>query len=174
MTVFPNVFQHKTQYEASMEVHRWWPLVERECSADLSFFLCSLYAPPCTILDTALLPCRELCLRVQRGCLPALDYLYHSWWPDSLNCERFPRGGEEVCIDRPQNSSQVSVPPTSDPIRGEITFDGGSRWNMCARTLLCCSWKTENSSLSLIFKLSWINFGIIRKIAQRQPFQGKL
>lgn len=123
-TVFPNVFQHKTQNEASIEVHRWWPLVERECSADLSFFLCSLYAPPCTILDTSLLPCRELCLRVQRGILPALDYLYHSRWPESLNCERFPRGGEEVCIDRPQNRSQVTVTPASGPATGEVTFDG--------------------------------------------------
>ena len=122
MTMFPNFFQHKTQNEASIEVHRWWPLVERKCSPDLAFFLCSLYAPLCTGLDTPLLPCRELCLRAQRGCLPALDYLYRSWWPDSLKCGRFPSGSEEGCIDRPQNRSQVTV-TTSGPVRGEMKFD---------------------------------------------------
>ncbi|XP_078383285.1 uncharacterized protein LOC144665877 [Oculina patagonica] len=51
-TVFPNFFRHETQNEASLEVHRWWPLVDRKCSPDLALFLCSLYAPLCTTLDT--------------------------------------------------------------------------------------------------------------------------
>ena len=96
--------------------------MERKCSPDLAFFLCSLYAPLCTVLDRPLLPCRELCLRVQRGCLPAIEYLYASPWPDNLQCERFPRRSEEVCIDRAQNTSQVTVTP-SGPARGEVTFD---------------------------------------------------
>ena len=96
--------------------------MERKCSPDLAFFLCSLYAPLCTVPNRPLLPCRELCLRVQRGCLPAIEYLYGSRWPDNLQCERFPRRSEEVCIDMPQNTSQVTVTP-SGPARSEVTFD---------------------------------------------------
>lgn len=128
MTVFPNFFRHKTQNEASLEVHRWWPLVERGCSPDVALFLCSLYAPLCTTLDTPPLPCRELCLRVQHGCSPALDYLYNvNNWPHTFNCERFPRGGgEEVCIDKPQNTAQSRPPVTvspSSPETGEVESD---------------------------------------------------
>ena len=147
MTVFPNLFQHEMQNEASMEVHRWWPLVERKCSPDIAFFLCSLYAPVCTILDRPILPCRELCLRVQRGCLPAIEYLYSSRWPDNLQCERFPRRSEEVCIDRPQNTSQITVTP-SGPAKGEVA-SYGAVYKACVDSH--CSvldGESENSSLS--------------------------
>lgn len=37
---------------------------------------------------------------------------------------KVPSWGEEVCIDRPQNRSQVTVTPASGPATGEVTFDG--------------------------------------------------
>ena len=46
-TYMPNQFNHDTQEEAGLEVHQFWPLVEIKCSADLKFFLCSMYAPIC-------------------------------------------------------------------------------------------------------------------------------
>ena len=45
LTYMPNMFNHDTQEEAALEVHQFWPLVEIECSPDLKFFLCSMYAP---------------------------------------------------------------------------------------------------------------------------------
>ncbi|XP_078383094.1 uncharacterized protein LOC144665681 isoform X2 [Oculina patagonica] len=110
MTVFPNFFRHMTQQEASLEVHQFSPLVKVNCSQDLAFFLCSLYAPLCSALDRPPLPCRALCLRVRRGCLPLL-LKFGFQWPDSMKCDRFPKGGEdEVCIDTP-NPVEVTTPP---------------------------------------------------------------
>lgn len=110
MTVFPNYFQHKTQNEAALEVHQFFPLVQVNCSADLALFLCSLYAPLCSSLDVPPLPCRQLCLRVRRGCLPLLQQ-YGYQWPEIMACDRFPwGGGQAVCIDRP-NAVDVTTPP---------------------------------------------------------------
>ena len=110
MTVFPNFFRQKTQEEAAVEVHQFFPLVKVNCSPDLAFFLCSLYAPLCSSLDTPPLPCRELCLRVQRGCLPLLKRFGFNW-PESMTCDKFPTGGTEaVCIDTP-NAVEVTTPP---------------------------------------------------------------
>lgn len=110
MTAFPNFFRHKTQEEAALEVHQFFPLVKVNCSPDLAFFLCSLYAPLCSSLDTPPLPCRELCLRVQRGCLPVLRR-YGFNWPDSMTCDKFPTRQEGVvCMDTP-NAVEVTTPP---------------------------------------------------------------
>lgn len=109
MTTFPNFFIHTTQEEASLEVHQLWPLVDRKCSRDVEFFFCSLYAPMCTTLDTPPLPCRELCLRVKRGCAVVLK-VFRRRWLSTLACEKFPlRESGEVCVDRPQETSQLAI-----------------------------------------------------------------
>lgn len=109
MTTFPNFFIHTTQEEASLEVHQLWPLVDRKCSRDVEFFFCSLYAPMCTTLDTPPLPCRELCLRVKSGCAVVLK-VFRRRWLSTLACEKFPlRESGEVCVDRPQETSQLAI-----------------------------------------------------------------
>ena len=54
----PNLLGHAKQEEAGMEVHQFFPLVKVQCSKHLQFFLCSVYAPVCTILEEAIPPCR--------------------------------------------------------------------------------------------------------------------
>jgi hypothetical protein len=45
-------------------VHQFWPLVEIQCSDDLRFFLCSMYAPICIEDYQGRLPaCRSVCER---------------------------------------------------------------------------------------------------------------
>jgi Fz domain len=60
-TIFPNLLGHSRQDEAALEVHQFIPLIKINCSPDLKLFLCSLYAPLCTILDYPLPPCKQLC-----------------------------------------------------------------------------------------------------------------
>ena len=123
MTEFPNFFHHTTQAEASLEVHQFSPLVQVNCSPDLAFFLCSLYAPICSNLDKPPPPCRELCVRVRTGCLPLLLKFGFNW-PEKMKCETFPSRGEDICIDRP-NIMEVTTPSPSPPIptKGEIEFE---------------------------------------------------
>lgn len=45
-------------------VHQFWPLVEINCSDDLKFFLCSMYAPICIEEYPGHIPsCKSVCER---------------------------------------------------------------------------------------------------------------
>uniref|UniRef100_A0A1A8UN39 Frizzled homolog 1 n=3 Tax=Nothobranchius TaxID=28779 RepID=A0A1A8UN39_NOTFU len=102
-TIMPNLLGHTNQEDAGLEVHQFYPLVKVQCSPDLKFFLCSMYAPVCTVLEQALPPCRSLCERARQGC-EALMNKFGFQWPDSLACEKFPvHGSEELCVG--QNTS---------------------------------------------------------------------
>lgn len=119
MTVFPNHFRHKTQEEAGLEVHQFYPLVLTNCSSYLTLFLCSLYAPICTILNRPPLPCRGLCNRVKDGCLPLLQKFGFSW-PESMACEKFPkRNGPGICVDMANIAAVTTQPPR--PTDGKIS-----------------------------------------------------
>uniref|UniRef100_UPI00358F160B frizzled-5-like n=1 Tax=Myxine glutinosa TaxID=7769 RepID=UPI00358F160B len=100
-TVMPNAFKHRSQDEAGLEVHQFWPLVEIECSPDLRFFLCSLYTPICLHdYSKPLPPCRAVCQRAREGCAPLMSQ-YGFAWPERMRCERLPAHGEDdqLCMD---------------------------------------------------------------------------
>ncbi|KAL3217108.1 hypothetical protein MRX96_032628 [Rhipicephalus microplus] len=89
-TIMPNLLNHQKQEDAGMEVHQFFPLVKVKCSPDLQFFLCSMYAPVCTILEYPIPPCRSLCMSAREGC----EHLMNKFgfkWPESLECDKFPR-----------------------------------------------------------------------------------
>lgn len=96
-TIFPNMLKHRTQEEAALEVHQFFPLVKVGCSDYLAFFLCSVYAPICTVLETPVPPCRQLCDSAREGCEDLMKRFGFTW-PESLNCEKFPKMGEEICV----------------------------------------------------------------------------
>uniref|UniRef100_A0A8C1T7G1 FZ domain-containing protein n=1 Tax=Cyprinus carpio TaxID=7962 RepID=A0A8C1T7G1_CYPCA len=88
-TIMPNLLGHTNQEDAGLEVHQFYPLVKVQCSMDLKFFLCSMYAPVCTVLEQAIPPCRSLCERARQGC-EALMNKFGFQWPERLRCENFP------------------------------------------------------------------------------------
>ena len=113
-TIFPNMLNHTSQAEAALEVLQFYPFVKVGCSKDLAFFLCSVYAPICTVLNTPVPPCRSLCNSAKRVCEVLMKRFGFSW-PKSLRCDRFPKLGEEICMDvnRTNKTSQTMVqPPT--------------------------------------------------------------
>ncbi|XP_012694181.1 frizzled-1 [Clupea harengus] len=123
-TIMPNLLGHTNQEDAGLEVHQFYPLVKVQCSPDLKFFLCSMYAPVCTVLDQALPPCRSLCDRARQGC-EALMNKFGFQWPDSLACEQFPvHGAGELCVG--QNLSEKSTPINPTP---QVTMPPHDRWN---------------------------------------------
>lgn len=110
MTVMPNSLGHSKQEDAALEVHQYIPLVKIDCSPDLKFFLCSVFAPPCTILEEPIKPCRGLCESARR--CEGLMNSFNVQWPDNLECSQFPEfGPESICIER--NASQNAVQPTA-------------------------------------------------------------
>lgn len=80
------------------------------CSPDLKIFLCSVYAPVCTIIEEALPPCRSLCQSARAGC-EGLMNKFGFQWPDSLDCAKYP-----VRTDDSDNENPVLC--VGDPKRG--------------------------------------------------------
>ena len=100
-TSMPNAFHHDSQEEAGLEVHQFWPLVQINCSSDLSFFLCSMYTPICIADYPKPLPaCSSVCRRAKAGCGPIMTQ-YGFSWPDRMNCEDLPKFGDpdNLCMD---------------------------------------------------------------------------
>ena len=108
-TMFPNMLNHKSQQQAALEVHQFFPLIQVGCSKDLAFFLCSVYAPICTVINTPVPPCRSLCNSAKLGC-EGLMKRFGFGWPESLKCDRFPELGEEICLTENLNSTSLQPP----------------------------------------------------------------
>lgn len=105
-TILPNLLGHSSQEDAGLEVHQFYPLVQVRCSAHLRFFLCSMYAPVCTVLEQAIPPCRSLCELARRGC-EGLMNKFGFQWPKRLQCHNFPvHGAGQICVG--QNTSTGS------------------------------------------------------------------
>lgn len=116
-TILPNLLGHSSQEDAGLEVHQFYPLVQVRCSAHLRFFLCSMYAPVCTVLEQAIPPCRSLCELARQGCERLMNK-FGFQWPERLQCHNFPvHGAGQICVG--QNTSEGadgrSDPSPSDP-----------------------------------------------------------
>ncbi|XP_078079963.1 frizzled-2-like [Mustelus asterias] len=124
-TIMPNLLGHTNQEDAGLEVHQFYPLVKVQCSPELKFFLCSMYAPVCTVLEQAIPPCRSICERARQGC-EALMNKFGFQWPERLRCEHFPvHGAEQLCVG--QNHSEEGSPPTEGAPTGEAGGGGGEQ-----------------------------------------------
>ena len=95
-------------------MHQFWPLVEIQCSPDMRFFLCSIYAPIC-IQDypTSIPACKSVCLRAEAGCAPLMRK-YGFAWPERMQCDKFPNYGDplNLCMDA---RNGTLPPPTVAP-----------------------------------------------------------
>lgn len=114
-TIFPNILGHQTQEEAGLEVHQYFPLLKVHCSADLQFFLCSVFVPVCTILDHPIPPCRPLCLSAREGCEHIIKQ-FGFQWPEYLNCDTFPEKSESETLCVPLNKSRVTPSSSNNEV----------------------------------------------------------
>ena len=132
-TIFPNMLRHRTQEEAALEVHQFFPLVKVGCSKYLAFFLCSVYAPICTIMETPVPPCRGLCESARNGCEGLMEQFGFTW-PESLSCEKYPKMTQtSMCVGenttgRSDGKGPVppneTTPPQNESVPTEpYTFD---------------------------------------------------
>ncbi|MEQ2241383.1 hypothetical protein ILYODFUR_024739, partial [Ilyodon furcidens] len=86
-TVLPNILGHKSQEEAGLVIHQFFPLIKVECSPHLKPFLCSVYIPKC-VSGRPQPPCRTLCEQARSGC-GRLMSKFDFPWPEALKCESF-------------------------------------------------------------------------------------
>ncbi|KAM4687280.1 secreted frizzled-related protein 4 isoform 2-T2 [Discoglossus pictus] len=99
ITRMPNHLHHSTQENAILAIEQYQELVEINCSPVLSFFLCAMYAPICTLefLHDPIKPCKSVCQRAKDGCEPIMKRYNHSW-PENLACDDLPVYDRGVCI----------------------------------------------------------------------------
>ncbi|CAI5438267.1 unnamed protein product [Caenorhabditis angaria] len=126
MTVFPNLLGHTSQTEANPAISQFNPLIKVKCSEDIRLFLCTVYAPVCTVLEKPIQPCRDLCLSAKNGC-ESLMKKFGFQWPDQLDCNKFPV--TDLCVgknssdsssgmnNRKTNSNDISIGPLSGSTR---------------------------------------------------------
>ncbi|KAE8597284.1 hypothetical protein XENTR_v10016413 [Xenopus tropicalis] len=99
ITKMPNHLHHSTQENAILAIEQYQELVDIKCSPVLSFFLCAMYAPICTLefLHDPIKPCKSVCQRAKDGCEPIMKIYNHSW-PENLSCDDLPVYDRGVCI----------------------------------------------------------------------------
>ena len=121
-TYMPNMFNHHTQAEAALELHKFWLLVKANCSLEMKRFLCHLYVPKCEPhINNVLLPCRRLCRRVRTDCASFMNQ-HNIDWPHQMNCENFPElGDDKTCLDPEAVGTRHKDGPSSRAVSGLST-----------------------------------------------------
>lgn len=121
-TYMPNMFNHHTQAEAALELHKFWLLVKANCSLEMKRFLCHLYVPKCEPhINNVLLPCRRLCRRVRTDCSSFMNQ-HNIDWPHQMNCENFPElGDDKTCLDPEAVVTRHKDGPSSRAVSGLST-----------------------------------------------------
>lgn len=137
LTSMPNELNHDNQEEAGFEVHQFWPLVEINCSAELKFFLCSVYTPICfEDFHNNLKVCRSVCERARAGCEPIMQE-YGFEWPERMNCSRLPTRNESSLCMEPPTESRNSLPGAGGSAKGGKRLQGMPSLPKCQKGKNC-------------------------------------
>ncbi|KAF7650743.1 hypothetical protein LDENG_00121490 [Lucifuga dentata] len=117
-TVMPNSLGHKTQEDAGLEVHQFFPLVKVGCSPYLKPFLCSVYIPEC-VSGKSQPPCRSICELAKSGC-EELMKKFGFQWPERLNCENYPT---ESCANHGVDTTGKMCEPLTIPMCDGLSYN---------------------------------------------------
>ncbi|KAL3314998.1 Frizzled-4 [Cichlidogyrus casuarinus] len=115
-TSMPNLLKHQSQFQAQANLDTLRLLMDTDCSSQLRFFLCSMYAPMCDpVSRLSAGPCQELCIQVQQKCQAQLTSMGIAW-PESLNCDHLPKRQKGVmCMPASGSGSSTFQPDLDGP-----------------------------------------------------------
>lgn len=126
-TMMPNLLNHAKQGEAGNDLHQFATLMKVGCSPDFQFFMCSLYAPVCTILDQLIPPCRHLCISARTNCETLMMKFGYSW-PENLECSKYPEAADTICVGKNntenERNAERGVDRGSSPRRPLVEYRG--------------------------------------------------
>ncbi|XP_067938393.1 frizzled-7-B-like [Watersipora subatra] len=133
-TSYSNNLGHETQAAAKEDFRQFSLLLKTDCSSSLLSFLCALFFPPCTVLNRAIPPCRNLCETVQSGCRGTIEQ-YGFDWPENFTCDSFPEKDEGVCIPgQSLPTTAFSLETTTSTIPADKTLAFKVRYrSVCSR-----------------------------------------
>ena len=103
---------HENQYQATGEANEFARVIKSQCSKSFHLMVCYLYAPPCTILEEPIPPCRDICLAAKAGCESTVRG-HFGFWPNFFDCNRFPVSG--LCIGDPNATQTEPTYPEGGP-----------------------------------------------------------
>lgn len=84
--------------DVKKNIRRYKPLVKTSCSKDLRYFLCATLLPECQN-GRVILPCKELCEKVNNGCNQAFRQNgFH------FDCDQFPEKGSNAQCHNNENT----------------------------------------------------------------------
>ena len=109
--IFPNRLGHKSEEEALAAMGRTEVAASGACNSHPIFqkFLCSLYLPPCTLLEIPVPPCRSLCENAGRSCSASL-MARNVRWPREWNCDDItPEPSNRLCVSESESSSSSGL-----------------------------------------------------------------
>ncbi|XP_053570394.1 secreted frizzled-related protein 4 isoform X2 [Bombina bombina] len=151
ITRMPNHLHHSTQENAILAIEQYQELVEINCSPVLSFFLCAMYAPICTLefLHDPIKPCKSVCQRAKDGCEPIMKRYNHSW-PENLACDDLPVYDRGVCISPEAIVTDIPEDIKWTEFTQDVVVPERPRLNHCkSQNMDRCKCKTIKPSLTM-------------------------
>lgn len=148
-TVMPNIFNQVSQNQASRELHQYAALIKLNCSDNIKLFLCALYFPPCTQLESTIKPCRSVCIAARNGCEKLLAN-FRLDWPQSLDCSSFP--DKQPCVSR---DGGPSITDTSSMTASDKSGSGSDFIPLVTRERFICPVHFSTpAELGYVFRLN--------------------
>ena len=141
-TIMPNLMNHQKQSDADPEILQFLPLVKIGCSPYLTLFLCTIYAPVCTVMDVPIPPCRSLCLEARTGCESLMNN-FGFIWPVNLDCAKFPVSGLCVGENRTEMNKDVKKEYIGEPETHDLWSKGKNLLDCFPRTKVPKLYKYE-------------------------------
>jgi len=121
---YPNLLGHRAEIQAANDLNKFKGFLDSpgRCGVTLRAFVCSLYAPLCSVaLDTLQPPCRDICISAHGACFRAFERRGRTW-PPEWTCGSLPSVNSGLCLVI--NSTSINTPEQSNVSHASVKQQG--------------------------------------------------